>query len=265
VFATLPVQGEQDDADDITIKHEDNEELSTMDLDIVESDSNIDALLQEPDLSNLDDFLTIPPSPPPLLPPPSLPLLLPPPSLPPMLPPPLTLPLPPLPPLHSQDVFCHLTFVPGDQNFTAYRMRDGDKKYIANFLHRSIGPDRAFEEGDDPDFWRKLSGMTYDPHLVEVMKYTVSPIGTAFVVDDDVTVRYCALPNQPGGKGGRHDRLGLVLGPDATTTTPYHIVPFLGSRNGFAVDPPTGSLALESRWMVTCKLCDKRYEISVYR
>ncbi len=173
-----------------------------------------------------------------------------------------------------------MTLVPGDRNFTAYRMRDGDTTYILNFLFLSVGPDRAFEVGGGghyPNLWTRLAHRIFEPHLVEVVKYNVSSVQGQFVADN-ITMFHCTLPQEVAGENRLDDDMGVCVGMGVglggleinnnNNTPHYDIVPFSGWQNnghGLVFESPIQTLALETRWLVACKLCDKWYQINVYR
>lgn len=156
------------------------------------------------------------------------------------------------PPLSANSIFCHCSLgaalaSKGRGLFVTYRIRNGDVKYITNFLFRSIGPDPSFHR--NREYWENLGQMRFEPHLVEIVSYRVSGIDIR-----GARVSYCALPDAgvkdktKGGEGAGYD-----------------IVPVCLFGNTRFLRATGQHMVLETRWLISCKQCDKWYEVNVYR
>jgi len=158
------------------------------------------------------------------------------------------------PPCNANTIFCHCSFGAsfasnGTGVFVTYRIRNGDLKYITNFLSRSVGPDPSFCR--DQRYWKAPAQTQYEPHLVEVVSYRIS--GASML---DTKVSYCALPNtaveaQAGDK--EEERSG------------YDIVPVCLFGNIRFLRGSGQHMLLETRWLISCTQCNKWYEVNVYR
>ncbi|KAI1611181.1 hypothetical protein EDD36DRAFT_467175 [Exophiala viscosa] len=158
------------------------------------------------------------------------------------------------PPRNANTIFCHCSFGAslvsnGSGVFVTYRMRNGDLKYITNFLSQSVGPDPSFCR--DQRFWKAPAQTQYEPHLVEVVSYSISG-----AIMRDTKVSYCALPNT--GEDG-------LEGNKEEGRTGYDIVPVCLFGNIRFLRGTGQHMLLETRWLISCKLCDKWYEVNVYR